>query len=501
MARAHVVRPGQVRSLPLVLLLLGAACNATGDSAAPVRTDGPANEEAGAQGDGGGPADGAPPDGAIAPEPPRVRSVVPVVLIQTMGPIPNEPKTPGRIKVIEDHAGTWKKLEDLASAPVSLDTPIGIELRGRSSQAYDKRPFSVELRDDAMTSRAHALLGMPRESDWVFTACWNDRTCLRNPLGLQLGRDLGGMWQPRYDFAELFLNGTYLGLYNVVEKVKRDKNRLNFPAPAPDLSAPENDITGTYLLRIEFSGKKLLFGTSISRDFTTRSGQVWTYNSPRPDQITAAQKAYIQGYVDDFETMMAGDDWEDPQRGFPRWIDVRSFAEYALVKELSRDIDGYRLSSYAYKRSDKDGGKLCWGPLWDFDRTFGNSINYDGVKPEGWSFEAPGRPSTTDRWQNLPPFWRRLFDSKLFMKALACRWKEARKGPIQMANINAHIERWDRLIARSAERDDATWRLANSQPDINIPRFKPYREAVADLRTWNDKRMAWMDGVLNPLCP
>lgn len=85
---------------------------------------------------------------------------------------------------------------------------------------------------------------MPSDPDWVLYACYVDKTCLRNAVAYTVGQNLG-RWNPRFRFVEVILNGDYVGLYNVVEKIKLDKNRLPLPAPAAD--AASGDLSGAYV--------------------------------------------------------------------------------------------------------------------------------------------------------------------------------------------------------------------------------------------------------------
>jgi hypothetical protein len=256
------------------------------------------------------------------------------------------------------------------------------------------------------------------------------------------------------------------------------------------------------MLRIEFTGRGTITvaGKTYNRDFTVQpSTQVWTYFYPRADEITDAQKTYIRGWATQFEAATNGPDSEDPDKGYRKYIDVRSWVDYMLVRELAREVDSYRLSFYMVKLPDSMGGKLHAGPQWDFDRAFGNAAYYDGDKPEGgWSFEGPTRPAV--KGEEAATFAKRIFRSPYFQRELCTRWKEVRRSIITTANINAHLDRWSALWSRSQARDEAKWRLTGMTAG-GIPTFKAYGAALTDLKTWNQRRIAWMDGQLNPKCP
>ena len=75
----------------------------------------------------------------------------------------------------------------------------------------------------------------------------------------------------------------------------------------------------------------------------------FSYVYPKLEDIVPEQQQYIQSYVDSFENALAGDDFQDPVTGFRRFADEQSFIDYLIVNEISRNVDGYRLSSFFYK--------------------------------------------------------------------------------------------------------------------------------------------------------
>lgn len=55
-----------------------------------------------------------------------------------------------------------------------------------------------------------------------------------------------------------------------------------------------------------------------------------------------------------------------------------SFVKKYLIEEITRNYDGGVTSSFFYKASDAEGGKLYAGPVWDYDVSFGN-CNLDKI--------------------------------------------------------------------------------------------------------------------------
>ena len=68
-------------------------------------------------------------------------------------------------------------------------------------------------------------------------------------MGYELSRNVG-RYASRTKFIELEVNGDYLGAYVFMEKLKRDKNRINIKKLDDDDNAPDK-ISGGYILKID----------------------------------------------------------------------------------------------------------------------------------------------------------------------------------------------------------------------------------------------------------
>lgn len=73
------------------------------------------------------------------------------------------------------------------------------------------------------------MLGMPKDKDWALIANYADKSLMRNYISYRLSSALNAYYAPRCEFAELYLNGEYLGVYLLTETIKIGKNRVNIP--------------------------------------------------------------------------------------------------------------------------------------------------------------------------------------------------------------------------------------------------------------------------------
>ena len=70
------------------------------------------------------------------------------------------------------------------------------------------------------------LAGFPEEEDWIFYGPYSDKSLIRNVLIYDLSNQMG-RYAVRTKFAELTLNNDYRGVYVLMEKIKRDGDRVD----------------------------------------------------------------------------------------------------------------------------------------------------------------------------------------------------------------------------------------------------------------------------------
>jgi hypothetical protein len=195
--------------------------------------------------------------------------------------------------------------------------------------------------------------------------------------------------------------------------------------------------------------------------------------------------------------MMQGRAWSDPRRGYRSWIDVPSWVDFAIVQELSNNPDAYFKSVFLQKRPASEGNLLTIGPVWDFDLAFGVADFRDSRATNVWTHTMNrfGRlPVPYDPPRETPPvpaYWERLWSDPTFVRDLKCRWEELRAGPLSIASLNGRIDTWAGELSQAHPRDSALWHDADESG---------YRGELDYLKSWLEKRTAWMDANLPGSC-
>jgi hypothetical protein len=424
------------------------------------------------------------------------QSKLPILRINTRGnSILDEPKTTAIMEVFDSPS----QLNDISKAP-TIRTHIGIELRGSTSKDFfPKKPYGFETRDSTGANRNIALLGLPTENDWVLNTVYNDKTLMRDVLAYDLVRR-SGRYATRYRYCEVIINNEYLGVYVLMEKVKVDKNRVDIAS----LKTTENsgdDLTGGYIIKIDkTSGSKSRTWTSnIPPQFGTSSQRVvFQVHQPNAEDITNQQFTYIQKFINDFEAEINSErNYDNPNATYKKRLDLDSFVDYFLITELTRNVDGYRLSNYLHKNKDSKNPRLIAGPAWDYNLGFGNADYYDGWKTTGWVYLLPETPDGQSDFFQQPFWYRRLLRDSAYVNKVGKRWKDLRKGAWANNRIMQWIDSTQTNLAEPRRRDNDKWGVLGRKIWPNYYSSPVYIDEVNWLKDWITQRLAYMDSVLN----
>ncbi len=366
-------------------------------------------------------------------------------------------------------AGSWRLLDP--DSAVLKEGTLDIRGRGNSTWGMPKKPYRVRL------TTAAELLGMPANRHWALLANYADKTLLRNDLVFDLGRRMGWSYVPRSQFVHLRLNGQYDGVYQLTEHIRLDANRVNVPElKVADTSAAA--VSGGYLLEVDE-----LRGEDFCWD-TPRAGMPVCAKSPETLRQPGWEQhqAYITGYFRALEDALFCPDFTSPTTGYAAYIDVPSAVDYLLLNELVKNVDGnMRRSTYFTKPR---GGKLYFGPLWDYDITLGN-VNY-------------GNADNTAGWQIAgSPWFGRLLQDPAFVQRVKLRWQEIRNNGTVTDWRKQIITRWDYMSAEQRRNFDR-WPILNTWvwPNRVVP--GSYDGEMAALQEWLSARISWMDEQLKP---
>jgi hypothetical protein len=423
-----------------------------------------------------------------------ISSTLPIVVVNTYGvEIPDEPKIDAEMGIIFNGEGQINYLTDSLNEFFGL---IAIETRGSSSSSFPAKSYGLETRGPDSVNYNASIFNWPADNDWILYAPYTDKAMIRNMLTYHLGNEMG-RWTPRTKLCELILNDEYMGVYVFMERIKQNPGRVNINEllPADTLN---NELTGGYILKVD----------------KTTAGGVIAWDSPYPAQAPSnvtiglqmhdpelielhpSQLNYIQTYFTDWEDALVSSDFTDPVLGYRRFIDVPSFIDFFLVNEVSKNVDGYRISSFFYKERFSEGNKLVAGPLWDFNIAWGNSDYCQGGETFGWEINF----NEVCGGGNNPSWWNRLLEDSLYANEVNCRWGELRTTLLDTTYLYNYIDSLAQILEVPATRHYQRWPILGSYVWPNNFVGNTYQEEVDYLKSWIGERIAWMDANMFGTC-
>jgi hypothetical protein len=396
-------------------------------------------------------------------------SNLPIIIINTENgtEITDEPKILGTMKIIQRPDGARNFITD-ANTDEFLDYSgtIGIETRGSSSQALPKKPYGFDtLEDDGIEDKNVKLLGMPKENDWLLNSFAFDDSMMRDYISYEMARQMG-QYATNLKYCEVVLNGDYIGLYALSEKIKRDGDRVDIAKLSNDEnSLPE--ITGGYIIKSDRSSAE-------DPEAWYNNGAGYIHEKPNSDDITSTQSSYIEAVFRSLDNNATN---SNITTGYPSVIDVPSFVDYMLMAEISSNVDAYALSTFYHK--DR-GGKLRAGPVWDYNLTFGNDLfdffgtNYDRSFTDVWQFQY----SNTGSY-----IWGDLFNNSAFKCYLSKRFNEVTQTgeALNHEYVSSLIDSTTELISEALVRENERWNTIDN-----------FSEEIINMKSWIQERITWM---------
>jgi hypothetical protein len=370
---------------------------------------------------------------------------------------------------------------------------IGIEIRGAYSASLPQKPYGFETRDDVGANRNVSLLGMPAENDWVLLANYNDKTFLRNVLAFEIFRRMGN-YAPRMRYCEVVLNGEYQGIYLLGEKIKQDKGRVNIASLKPtDISG--DDLTGGYIIKNDYY---------TATDSWTSQFPPWNkpgalvhfvYHDPPEKDITVEQKAYIREFINSVETVLYNSSFNSPVFGYKAYIDIKSFSDYFILGEVTRNVDAYKKSRFFFKDKDSKNLKLHSGPPWDYDWAWKNltenCIHFNKTDGSGWAYkinECDPDP--------VPPSWEvRMLKDGEFASLVHDKYFAMRNTILSQTQIDNTIDSVAKLLNEAQVRHYQKWKILGINVGTPEPDFQPltYEGEILKFKSWISTRLAWLD--------
>lgn len=427
--------------------------------------------------------------GSNAPAPLQIATDIPLVVINTNGNGISWTKSPVDLKIIDNGVGN---LNYPANAGNVFQGTAGIKRRGAFSSSLPQAPYTFTTYSSTGADSNLSLLGMPSEHDWILLANYNDKSFVRNPLMYHIFRDMGH-YAARSRFVEVVVDGEYQGIYALMEKIKRDDNRVNISQmDAQDLAG--DSLTGGYIIKHDYTDA----GWS-SQYIAQPCNQPYQFNFeyPNANVIQNQQANYIQAEFDTLEARLFGTQVFDSVQGYRPLIHLNSFIDYMLANEMSWNGDGYKKSMYFYKKRDSKDSSLHAGPIWDFDWAL-KRMPWTPADYSGWYYQA----APCDGDVLYLPWWNIMMQDSYFRNNAKCRWEFHRKYALHLDSINEYIDKQALYLQQAQQRHYSYWQTLGI--NVGTPESAPfaatYQEEIDTLKSIIKQRILWIDANLPGVC-
>lgn len=338
-------------------------------------------------------------------------------------------------------------------------------IRGRGNSTwlwYGKKPYRLKL------DVKDKILGLKKNKDWVLLANYRDATDLMNLFGFETARWMGLPFSNHTRFVEVFLNGDYIGLYQLTEQIEVANDRVNI------------DEAGGVLLSFDLDD-----GPGLSPNATDNFYSE-VYSMPmcvkHPEDPTESQLGQIRSDFAVLEKAVYDRDYKTVDS----LLDVESFISILQLQEYLYNVD-FTAPRSVYMFKDVNG-KYTMGPVWDWDAGF--DFEWANMETSHDFFASYkelifGRdPYRQNGNYGLPRFFTNMFADYHFMTLYKQRWEE-RSDSIFVRNWNC-VRKYQLQLQKGAySRDSERWPIGKN----------PATE-ITNMNNWLRNRKNYMDEVV-----
>ena len=369
---------------------------------------------------------------------------IPLVFLEAKQPIVSELKVPCASKI------NYPKGSDSTN---TSPLPGVVRFHGATSQGYPKKSFGVTL--DAPAS----LAGMRASAHWVLQAAYVDRSLMRHKLSYDLFRSLSATNASRYAsgsrFVEVYLNGSYHGVYLLMERVDRQLFGLR--------PFNSNDVTHACIYK------------AVDHVANFHIGGHAGYEQREPDPLAGEYWRPLDEFSR-FVSSAPNAAFFHPQTGIASRLDLDNAIDFHLLVLLTSNMDGSD-KNFIFARNDEPPGspnrKFFFAP-WDYDATFGRN------------WEAS--PVAATEWLSNHLFNRLLANTEYRARFVA-RWKQLRDHEFSAKTIQSMIDANARTLGDAARRNATRWPTATGY----YPDQLTFAEDLAQMKSWIEARIKWLD--------
>ena len=347
-------------------------------------------------------------------------SKLPVFLVRTSKDFPNvtyldndgvaemKAKRSVDVKILWNEEGGAVTNADVNNADMlHYDRKGRMNYRGSSSLRNDKKSYAFVTGDKncdpkklgEVKTKKFGMFGEAAQKDWVLYASAPDATYMRNVLSFHQYAQMTGLWGVKCRYVELYIDGSYKGIYVFMDKITQDENRVNVNEDTGFIvkfdKTDEVDSYDAYAgANEDYKRNTFLTSNTGRRHISTYDqyvDQAFEIEYPEREDIAEfdddgnvvndapweAKVAEVKGMFTAMENAILANDYDK----LVTIIDYESWADWFIMNEFSRNADAYRISCVF--TINASGDKIVANPLWDYELGWG----YQDTKTSGLMVE------------------------------------------------------------------------------------------------------------------
>lgn len=378
-----------------------------------------------------------------------------------------------KIVDIPNILGNFKLIESNGNV---IESKIGIQLRGATAQTYPKKCFEIEFWDDSIgvVSHDYKLLGMTTSDKWNLQAMYNEPLRIRSKTNNDLWRKINALYYQNeepdaingihMEYAELFLNGSYQGVYCVGEKVNRKQLKLK-------KYSEEKGIRGELYKGIKWGASTFTHISIPTQDSLTWLGLEYKH----PDEKIDWTNMY--NLVD----FVINSTDENFYSNYKNRFEVDNLVDYYIFINLLRATDNMGKNMYLAKY---DKGENYFYVPWDLDGSFGTI--YNGTRVD----------ITTDTLRN-GLFDRLINDSSVngFNDKLKVKWLLLRSSSITKDSLMSMFnENYNYLKVNGVYgREKLLWNGIKNPKNNEWVEYTFDKNELDYMSNWISRRLSYLD--------
>jgi spore coat protein CotH len=362
------------------------------------------------------------------------------------------------IRIDTDGGQTVKSRENYIDATISIsgsdnpahdreETKTEIRGRGNTTWWYPKKPYRIKLDK----KKDGNFFGYEAAKSWVLLANHQDPTLIMNTVTFELGNRMGFPYTNHAVHVELVLNGVYEGSYVLTEQVQVGKGRVDI------------DEDDGFLVELDsYYDEEPKFTSSASR-------LPVMIKSPE-DLDDPSGYDFVKNSINELDNFLFAANF--PDNGYRDLIDMDTFVKFLIINEVVGNSEiSWPKSAYMYR--DKNG-KICMGPLWDFDGAFSYSGNSENVYFKNSDYRI-----------SMHPFFKRFFDDPAFVTRYKEIWNENYN---EIRGMGDFIAEKGIELEKSAGANFTVWQWLNKLD---------YSTEISKMKSWWNARVTYLNTEIN----